>query len=84
MHFSGPFTLALFRFGAWMRRVIRVGQVLQIQARIDLGGADVGVSQQLLYAAQVAAGLQHMASKRVAQHVRMHWGAGVCQLAASL
>ena len=38
---------------------------------IDLGGGDVGVAQQLLHRTQVAAGLQHMAGKRMAQHVRM-------------
>jgi hypothetical protein len=42
------------------------------------------VSEQFLHTAQVAAGLQYMAGKRVAQHVRVHWHAGVCQLAAPL
>ena len=60
-----------------MGRVIGLGQMLEIQARIDLGSADVGVAEQLLHAAQVAAGLQHVAGKGVAQHMRMYRGAGV-------
>ncbi len=67
-----------------MGRVIGLGQMLEIQPRVDLGGADIGVSEQFLHTAQVAAGLQYMAGKRVAQHVRVHWHAGVCQLAAPL
>eukprot|EP01036_Dinobryon_divergens_P060607 gene60607-80823_t len=53
-----------------MRCVIGFDEVLEIQPGIDLGGADIGVAEQLLHAAQVAAGLQHMAGKRMAQHVR--------------
>ena len=64
-------------FGARMGRVIDLGQMLEIQPRVDLGGADIGVAEQLLHTAQVAAGLQHMAGKRVAQHVRVHRYAGV-------
>ena len=55
-----------------MRRVVRLGQVLEIQPRVDLCGGDVGVAQQLLHGAQVAAGLQQMAGERMPQHVRMH------------
>ena len=55
-----------------MRRIVSPGQVLEIQPRIDLGSADVGVAQQLLYSAQITAGLQHMAGKRMTQHVRVH------------
>ncbi len=46
--------------------------MLKIQACIDLRGADAAVAQQLLHGPQIAARLQHMAGKRVAQHVRMH------------
>ena len=53
----------LLRFRARMSCVIGLGQMLEIQPRIDLGGADIGVPEQLLHAAQVAAGLQHMARK---------------------
>ena len=37
-----------------MRGVVDLGQVLEIQVRVDLGGGDIGVAQQLLHAAQVA------------------------------
>ena len=39
-----------------MGRVIGLGQMLEIQPRIDLGGADMGVAEQLLDRAQVPAG----------------------------
>ena len=67
-----------------MGRVVGLGQMLEIQPGIDLGRADIGVTEQLLHAAQVAAGLQHVAGKGMAQHVRMYRRAGVCHLAASL
>jgi len=35
---------ALFHLRPRMRRVVRLGEVLKVQARIDLGGADVGVA----------------------------------------
>jgi hypothetical protein len=34
---------------------------------VDLGGADVGVSQQLLHCPQISRGLQHVAGEGVAQ-----------------
>ena len=67
-----------------MGRVVGLGQMLEIQPGIDLGRADIGVAEQFLHAAQVAARLQHMACKGMAQHMRMHRRAGVRQLAASL
>ena len=57
-----------------MRRVIRLGQVLKIQPRVDLRGGDVGVAQELLHGAQVAAALQYVAGEGVAQHVGVHGG----------
>ena len=51
---------------------IGLGQMLKIQPRIDLRGGNAGVAQQLLHGPQITAGLQHMAGKRVAQHMRMH------------
>ena len=65
-----------------MRRVVGLGQMLKVQPRVDLRGADVGVPQQLLHRPQVAAGLQHMAGKRMAQHVRVHRGGQARQQAA--
>ena len=54
-----------------MGAVVDPGQVLEIQMGVDLGGAQVGVAEQLLHRAQVAGGLQHMGGERVAQLVRM-------------
>ena len=65
-----------------MRRVVRLRQVLKIQARVQLRGGDVGVTQQLLHTAQILAGLQHVAGKRVAQHVRVHGRSQACLQAA--
>jgi len=39
---------------------------------VDLRGADVGVPEQLLDGAQVAAGLEQMGGEGMPQHVRMH------------
>ena len=64
--------LATFHLRARVGRIVGLGQVLCVQPRVDLGRADVGVAQQFLYGAQVAAGLQQVAGKRVAQHVRVH------------
>ena len=43
------------------------GEVLEIQVGVDLGGADIGVSEQLLHGAQVTAGFQQVAGKGMAQ-----------------
>ena len=67
----------------WMGGVIYLGQVLKIQPRVHLGGADVGMTQQLLDRTQVTTGLQHMAGKGMPQHVRVH-GRGHARLAAAL
>ena len=55
-----------------MRGVVDLGQVLEIQVRVDLRGGDVGMAEQFLHAAQVAGGFQHVAGERVPQQVRMH------------
>ena len=55
-----------------MRGVIHLGQMLKIQPSINLRGADVGVAEQLLHRAQIAAALQQVAGERMAQHVRVH------------
>jgi len=67
-----------------MGRVIGLGQMLEIQPGVHLGRADIGMSEQLLHAAQVAARLQYMAGKRVTQHVRVYGSASVGQFAAPL
>src|SRR5574337_1721816 len=55
----------------WMRRVVHLGQVLEIQVGVDLGGGNVGVAEQLLYRAQVAGGFQHVAGEGVPEQVGM-------------
>ena len=54
--------------------VIHLGQVLKIKPGVHLRCGDVGVTQQLLHSPQITAGLQHMAGKRMPQHVRVHRG----------
>ena len=76
--------LASFTFSTGVCGVISFGQMLKIQPGVHLRCRDVGMSQQLLYGAQIAAGLQHMAGKRVPQHVRMHRGGLTRQKAAPL
>ena len=58
--------------GPWVRRVVHLRQMLEIQMRIDLRGGDVGVAEQFLHGAQVAGGFQHVAGEGMAQQVRMH------------
>ena len=55
-----------------MRSIVRLGQVLPIEPRVNLSGSDVGVSEQLLHTAQVTARLQQMGREAVSQNVRMH------------
>src|SRR6185437_12896349 len=73
----GPTRLALVRSGAldlrpWMRVEVDVSQALGRQVRVDLGGADVGVSEHLLQRAQVTAAREQVRGERVAQRVRAH------------
>ncbi len=42
----------------WVRLVVDLGQVLEVKVGVDLGGADVGVTQEFLHGAQVAGGFQ--------------------------
>jgi hypothetical protein len=58
--------------GARMSRVVDLGQMLKIQMCIDLGRADVGVSQEFLDAAQIGARFQQVARERVTEHVGVH------------
>src|SRR5258708_20511287 len=55
-----------------MRRVVDLGERLEIEMRIDLGGRDAGVAEHLLHRAQVLRRLQDVRREGVAQHVRMH------------
>ena len=55
-----------------MGPVVHLRQMLEIQVGIDLGGADVGMAQQFLDRAQIAARLQQVRREGMAQHMRMH------------
>lgn len=55
-----------------MGLVIHAGQVLEIQAGVDLGSRYIGVAQEFLHGAQVLRGLQQMAGEAVAQAVRVY------------
>ena len=57
--------------GARMRRVVHLREVAEVELGVDLRRRDVGVAEQLLHGAQVAARLQQVRRERVAQHVRM-------------
>ena len=55
-----------------MRSVIHLREMLEVEVGVDLRTADTGMAKQLLHGPQVPAGLQQMARKAVAQHVRMN------------
>jgi len=54
-----------------MTPVINPGQMLKIKVSINLCGGNVGMAEQLLYRAQVAAGFQHVAGEGVSKQVRV-------------
>ena len=56
---------------ARMSVVVHPGKVLEVEVRIDLCGRYVAMTQQLLNAAQVAGGFQHVGGVGMAQHMRM-------------
>ena len=54
------FAVQLYFSRPRMRLVIHPGEMLEIQVRVNLRGAQVGVTQQLLYRAQVAGRFENM------------------------
>jgi hypothetical protein len=52
--------------------VVNLGEPLKIKVRIDLRCCNLGMTEELLNGPQVPAGLQQMACKGVAQHMRMN------------
>ena len=54
-----------------MSFVVDTGEVLEIKMRVDLGGRQVRVSQQLLDTAQISTGFKEMRSERVSEDVRV-------------
>src|SRR5215472_2616811 len=52
--------------------VVDAGKVLEVKVGVDLGRRDVGMTQQLLYPAQLPARFQQMRSKGMAEQVRVY------------
>ena len=61
----------VFPLGARVRLHILFANERAINVRIDLGGGDIGVTQDVLYHAQIRAAFKHMRGERMAQGVRM-------------
>ena len=55
-----------------MCRLVDRGQTRKIQVGVDLGGADVGVTQQFLHPSQITAGFEQMRGKRMTEHMRVY------------
>ena len=55
----------------WMRRVVHLGERLEIEVGVDLRARDRGVPSISCTGAQVARRLQHVRGERVPQHMRM-------------
>ena len=53
-----------------MKLLVHLGEMRAVDVRVDLGGADVGVAQQLLDDAEVRAAFQKMRREGVPEHVR--------------
>ena len=62
----------LLLLGPRMRLVVDLGQILEVEVRVDLRAGDARVAEQLLHGAQIARRLQQVRGERVPQHVRMH------------
>ena len=63
-----------------MKALVHLAQTLAADVRVYLGGADVGMPQQLLNDAQVRAMLEQMRRKTVPQHVRRDIARNSCAL----
>src|SRR4051794_3427078 len=64
--------LRLAQLRAWVRLEVHVLQPVGRQVRVELCGGDVGVTEHLLQAAQVAAAREEVRGERVPQRVRAH------------
>lgn len=53
----------LFPFGAWVRRIIDLGQMLKIKVGVDLRRRDAGMAEHFLHRTQIAGRLQNMRGK---------------------
>jgi hypothetical protein len=41
-----------------MRSIVDEGQMLEVEVGVDLGGADIGVAEELLHGAKISARLE--------------------------
>src|SRR3546814_12219466 len=58
---GGRWSIVLLALRPRVGGVVDLGQVLEIQVGVDLGGGRIIMTEQLLHAAQVAGGLEHVA-----------------------
>ena len=65
---------ALAATGARMGRVVHLGQVLEVQVRVDLRRRYIGMAEEFLDAAQVVARLEDMGCEGVPEQVRVDVG----------
>ncbi len=49
--------------GTRVSLIVCLGKMLEIKVGVDLGGANVGVPQELLHAAKIATGFKQMGRK---------------------
>ena len=54
-----------------MGSVVNLGEVLKIKVRVNLGGRNIRVTQELLNTPQIVAGFQQMRGERVTEHMWM-------------
>src|SRR5690606_19562530 len=59
------FFIGFVHFGARMRLVVNLGQMLKIEPRINLGGGNIGVPQHFLHRTQILRRLQYVTGKTV-------------------
>src|SRR5215471_6537836 len=57
--------------GTGMRGVVDGAEAFARQVRVDLGGREIGVAEQLLHGAEVRTSLEQMGGVRVSERVRM-------------
>ena len=55
-----------------MRLIVDLGQILEVEMRINLRAGDARVAEHFLNCAQITRRLKQMRSERMAQHVRVH------------
>src|SRR5687768_18413055 len=60
----------LHRSGFGVRLVVDLDELLHGDVRVDLGGGEAGVAEELLYVAEVGAAVEEVRGEGVAQGVR--------------